>query len=73
VLINSAGGLTGGDRMSLAVRMEADTRALVTTQACEKIYRSTGAEAEIATVLSLGTGRGSTGSRRKPFSSTVRA
>jgi urease accessory protein len=56
VLINSAGGLTGGDRMSLAVRMEAETRALVTTQACEKIYRSTGAEAEIATVFSLGEG-----------------
>jgi urease accessory protein len=56
VLINTAGGLTGGDRMSADVRLDAECRAVVTTQACEKIYRSSGGAAEIRTALTLGAG-----------------
>lgn len=56
VLINSAGGLTGGDRMSVAVDMAAQTWASVTTQACEKIYRSSSGEAEVAVTMSLAPG-----------------
>lgn len=56
VLINTAGGLTGGDRMSTAVELGAGTRALVTSQACERIYRSLSGEAEIATTLGIGEG-----------------
>lgn len=53
VLINSAGGLTGGDRLAHTVELGAGARAIVTTQACEKIYRSAGGDAEIATALKL--------------------
>lgn len=40
VLINTAGGLTGGDRFDTEVRVRAGARAVVTTQASEKIYRA---------------------------------
>jgi len=56
VLINTAGGLTGGDRMSVDIRLDAECRAVATTQACEKIYRSAGGNAEINSSLSLGAG-----------------
>jgi urease accessory protein len=45
VLINLAGGLTGGDCFRQTVDLEEGSHALVTTQAAEKIYRaSDGAE-----------------------------
>ena len=56
VLINTAGGLTGGDRLSCRIEVGEGARALVTTQACEKIYRSRGDTAEIATRLAVGPG-----------------
>ncbi len=40
VLINTAGGLTGGDRFETEVRVRAGAHAVVTTQASEKIYRA---------------------------------
>ncbi len=40
VLINTAGGLTGGDTLTWAVDAAPGTRLVVTTQACEKIYRA---------------------------------
>ncbi len=54
VLINTAGGLTSGDRMTTEVSIESGCRAVVTTQACEKIYRAVDGETEIATRLALG-------------------
>lgn len=54
VLINTAGGLTGGDRMDWGAEAGPDTQMLVTTQACERIYRSTGDTAEVRTRLSVG-------------------
>jgi urease accessory protein len=56
VAINTAGGLTGGDRLDLAVVLDAGAEAVVTTPACEKVYRSAGGEAAIATTLALGAG-----------------
>lgn len=56
VLINTAGGLTGGDRMSAEVILGENCRAVVTTQACERIYRSVGGSAEVTTRLSVGEG-----------------
>ena len=38
VLINTAGGLTGGDRFETEVRVGAGAHAVITTQASEKIY-----------------------------------
>ncbi|TIQ86191.1 MAG: urease accessory protein UreD, partial [Mesorhizobium sp.] len=40
VLINTAGGLTGGDRLGWQVDVGAGACASITTQACEKIYRA---------------------------------
>ena len=40
VIVNTGGGLTGGDRFEAAISVEAEAKLLVTTQACEKIYRS---------------------------------
>ncbi|MGU3399689.1 urease accessory protein UreD [Brucellaceae bacterium D45D] len=56
ILINTAGGLTGGDRLQWEVELQENARALVTTQACERIYRSGGGEARIATRLKAAKG-----------------
>lgn len=56
VLINTSGGLTGGDRIDWSVSAGRDTRVTVTTQACERIYRSSGGTAEVAARLSVGQG-----------------
>lgn len=53
VLINTGGGLTGGDRMEVEIACAAGTEAVVTTQAAEKVYRSDGPETEIETTLRL--------------------
>ncbi len=55
VLINTAGGLTGGDRLAWQVEVDDGAAATVTTQACEKVYRSAGGRAEVS--CSLGVGR----------------
>jgi urease accessory protein len=44
VVLNTAGGLTGGDRMALTVEAGAGTRAVVTSQAAERAYRATGGQ-----------------------------
>jgi urease accessory protein len=56
VLINSAGGLTGGDRLSIGLELAPHTSAAVTTQTCERIYRALAGDAEVATTLRLGEG-----------------
>lgn len=56
VLINTAGGLTGGDAFTTDVALASGSRAVLTTQACERVYRSTGAAAEVRTRFSAGAG-----------------
>ncbi|AJY44505.1 urease accessory protein UreD [Martelella endophytica] len=51
VLINTSGGLTGGDRLQWVMAAEAGTALTVTTQACEKIYKSDSGPASIDTEL----------------------
>jgi urease accessory protein len=53
VLINTGGGMAGGDRMRVAVDIGEGAQAVVTTQAAEKIYRSQGFETEIVTRLAV--------------------
>lgn len=55
-LINTAGGLTGGDRLRTTLRLEPATTAVITTPAAEKIYRSSGEATAVETRLSLGAG-----------------
>lgn len=56
VLINTAGGLTGGDRYSVDVEIGERAGAVVTSQACEKIYRSSGGAAQVDNHIRLGPG-----------------
>lgn len=56
VLINTAGGLTGGDMLEWTVEAGANAGLNLTTQACEKIYRSSGGEALVKTRLSADSG-----------------
>ena len=53
VLLNTAGGLAGGDRLDLAVSLLPQARAVVTSQAAERIYRSLGPPTVIETRLDL--------------------
>jgi len=54
VLINTAGGLTGGDVVEWGAEVAAGGQMILTTQACERSYRSTGAMAEVTTSLKIG-------------------
>ena len=56
VLINTAGGLTGGDRLDWAVAVGEGASAMVTTQACEKVYRASSGTAEVGCRLSVAAG-----------------
>lgn len=54
VLINTAGGLTGGDHVAWRVEAGPGASVSVTTQACEKLYRSAGGRAEATVGLVAG-------------------
>ena len=54
VLINTGGGLTGGDRVSTEATLTPGARGVLTTQAAEKVYRSDGPDAEATVALTLG-------------------
>lgn len=54
ILINTAGGLTGGDRLAWQVEVEQGAAASITTQACEKIYRAAEDRSEVACNLRVG-------------------
>lgn len=56
VLINTAGGLTGGDDMAWSADLAPGGRLVLTTQACERIYRSIGGAARVRTRLTVGAG-----------------
>jgi urease accessory protein len=47
VLLTTSGGLTGGDRIEVAVTIGEGARATVTTQAAEKIYRALPTDAPV--------------------------
>ena len=56
VLVNTSGGLTGGDRLSWTVEAGANTHARITTQACERIYKSSGGSARQTAQISVAAG-----------------
>jgi urease accessory protein len=56
VIVNTAGGIAGGDRHDLDVQVEGGASLTVTTAAAEKIYRSLGPPAEISVALSVAAG-----------------
>jgi len=46
VILHTAGGVVGGDRLSLDLELQPNAHALITTAAAGKIYRSNGMEAQ---------------------------
>lgn len=55
-LINTAGGLTGGDRFDWQVDLGPGARATLATQTAERVYRSVAGTARVDISLSVGTG-----------------
>ena len=53
VLVNTAGGIAGGDRLECGVTALANASIEVTSQAAEKVYRALDAPARIATRLKV--------------------
>jgi urease accessory protein len=56
VFLNTAGGLTGGDRLVYVGHVASGARATLTTQTAERAYRSAGGAAEMVVELSAGAG-----------------
>jgi urease accessory protein len=56
VLINTAGGVAGGDRFDLDIVAGEGTRLVVTTAAAEKVYRTLGPDSDISVKLDVGAG-----------------
>ncbi len=54
VIINTSGGLTGGDSLDWHAEAGSGAQLSLTTQACERIYRSAGGEADVSTRLVIG-------------------
>lgn len=51
VLVNTAGGIAGGDRLEYSVTALADASIALTSQAAEKVYRALNVPAQISTKL----------------------
>lgn len=58
VLLTTSGGLTGGDRTRVEIQLDAQTRATVTTQAAEKLYRALPASDDTRIEVDLRVGEG---------------
>lgn len=56
VIVNTGGGMTGGDRFAIDITLEAGTSLIAGTAAAEKVYRSNGPDAEMAVKLDLADG-----------------
>jgi urease accessory protein len=56
VIVNTAGGIAGGDHHTLAISVARDAQAVVTTAAAEKIYRSLGPDAALDVKLAVTSG-----------------
>lgn len=55
-IVNTGGGVVGGDHYALDIEVEAGAELTITTPAAEKIYRSAGEDAEIVAHLRCGEG-----------------
>src|SRR5690606_19065549 len=51
IMVNTGGGVLGGDRLEFAIEAGEGASVSLTSQASEKIYRSSGATAEISVTL----------------------
>jgi len=56
VMLTTSGGLAGGDRIAANIVAGAGTRALVTTQAAEKVYRARAENTAFSAEITVGAG-----------------
>jgi urease accessory protein len=56
VIVNTAGGMTGGDRFDIDIAVGAGARLTVTTAAAEKVYRSLGPDTQVGVKADIGPG-----------------
>lgn len=56
VMVNTAGGIVGGDRARLTFEAGEGAHVALTSQSAEKIYRSDGAQAQVEVALRLAAG-----------------
>jgi urease accessory protein len=56
VIVNTAGGIAGGDRLDIAITAGAGAALVVTSAAAEKVYRALGPAAEIGVRLNVEAG-----------------
>jgi urease accessory protein len=56
VLLTTSGGLTGGDKLSFSIAVDAGAAATIATAAAEKIYRSLGPDCTVEIALNIGEG-----------------
>ena len=56
VLVNTGGGMAGGDRAAVELTLESGADVLATTQSAEKVYRAESEAARVDTRLTLGLG-----------------
>ncbi|MGB8621213.1 MAG: urease accessory protein UreD, partial [Paracoccaceae bacterium] len=56
VFLNTAGGLTGGDRMDYSLDLAPGARACATTQTAERAYAGSGGVAEFSVEMRVGAG-----------------
>jgi urease accessory protein len=56
VILHTAGGIVGGDRLSMHLQLEPNAQALVTTAAATKVYRTNGQDAQQVVHIQVGTG-----------------
>ena len=56
IMINSAGGLTSGDKLSVEIALQEAATASVTTQAAERAYRAADGRAQVTSKIDVGPG-----------------
>ena len=56
VIVNTGGGMTGGDRFDVDLSVGAGARLTLTTAAAEKVYRSLGPDTQVALKADVGSG-----------------
>jgi urease accessory protein len=56
VIVNTGGGMTGGDRFAIEIALEERASLIAGTAAAEKVYRSNGPDAEMAVQLDIAEG-----------------
>ena len=56
VILHTAGGIVGGDRLSAKLHLQPQAQTLITTAAAGKIYRSNGLESQQTVQIEIGAG-----------------